>query len=173
MKLSSQIKERIQKLAGSDKVVATTITEKTGSARIDICVETCESLACNVGTIRYDGRELRDASPHRLREIAERLVQQITYLMEPLTLIECDLEAPAVQVRSATPCLERGHPEYYELLVSRDGITFQRFAQAADNRASTPVPLTHQALLRMVDDLEEATAPPIFKQTAWEELLAD
>ena len=96
-----------------------------------------------------------------LRAWADRLAERVTYLMEPLVLVEVDPEGGVVELRSDKPTPRPGLRSYYEVrLDRRTRLRLHRvaFDEAQKRRRETSFQLTAEVLERLVDDLV-ATAP--------------
>ena len=94
--------------------------------------------------------------PEALRAWADRLSARVTYLMEPLVVVEHDREAGAVDIRSKAPTVRRDRRTYYEVRLARDGVlTMTRVAHDETTRRRDPVAcqMTLEALERLADDL--------------------
>jgi len=109
---------------------------------------------------RQDGNDpavandsVADDSAESSRQTAERLVDRITYLAEPLGILEFDPEGDVVQIRSTPPDSQGGQPEYYELEVAPDRQTMARFRGGTGPREQIPFDLTRHSLRRLVRDM--------------------
>jgi hypothetical protein len=104
---------------------------------------------------RPDGNDhaVADDSPESSRQTAERLVDRITYLEEPLGILECDPEGDVVQIRSTPPNSQGGRSEYYELEVGSNRQTLARFRGGTGPREQIPFDLTRHSLRRIVRDM--------------------
>lgn len=112
------------------------------------------------------GMRVREINVHRIpdstavdeagpcsRQTAQKLVDQITYLEEPLGILEYDAASDTVQIRSTPPDQRNGSPEYYELQVQAESQTLSRFRGSAGPREQIPFDLTKQSLRRLVRDM--------------------
>lgn len=88
---------------------------------------------------------------------AEWICGRVTYLLEPLRVIEMDKQAGIALIRSGKPKTRRGEISYYELVADRHHHAWLRRYQAkARVRGSVPFPLTHEQLEVLIDDLVES-----------------
>jgi hypothetical protein len=97
----------------------------------------------------------RSLSIDELKAWADRIVARVTYLMEPLVLVEADAEGVEVELRSKRPTPRDGHRSYYEVRLSRQGrARLVRFAfdDATRQRGQVPFQLTREVLERLADD---------------------
>lgn len=116
-----------------------------------------ESLDFGVDTV---GDSL---SAEQLRGWGNRIAARVTYLMEPLVVLEVDAEAGEAELRSDRPTPRGEQRSYYEVRLNAGcSLRLRRFGfDAADRRRTVAVcQLTTEALERLVNDLV-ATAPPV------------
>jgi hypothetical protein len=95
-------------------------------------------------------------SPQALKDWADRLTKRVTYLMEPLKVIEIDAAGGEVQVRSQSPTPRIDERGYYEMRLFRNGsLRLERFAydDASRQRRAVPCQLTREVLERLADDV--------------------
>ena len=91
-----------------------------------------------------------------LKAWGERLVQRLSYLMEPLSILEIDTIGGEADLRSARPTTREGHRYYYEMRLASDGgLRLRRKAYDESQRRGSAVPcqMTREMLDRFVDDL--------------------
>ena len=94
-----------------------------------------------------------------LKAWGQRLASRVTYLMEPLAVLEVDLPLGKALLRSAAPTLRDGKSHYYELLLTRGDRTsasLRRFVgdrAGGEQREAVPFVLTHDAIVKLVCDI--------------------
>ncbi len=91
-----------------------------------------------------------------LRAWGDRLSARLTYLMEPLVVLEVDDQAGSAALRSQTPTTRGEVRSFYEVRLGRDrSLRMQRisFDTATRQRRVTPCQLTGEMLARLSDDL--------------------
>ncbi len=99
------------------------------------------------------------ARANRLKDLGEQIVQKVTYLLEPLSLIEWDKYTPVVQIRSFPPQVREDFIEFYELLLrgeeNQTSLTLVRYRNQKNNRLkeTRPMILTREVLEQLVGDL--------------------
>lgn len=96
-----------------------------------------------------------------LRGWGDRLASRLTYLMEPLVLLEVDAEAGEAELRSRQPSRRDDLRSYYDVRLGRAGtLRLQRvaFDDATRARHAVPCRMTVEALERLVDDLDGSLA---------------
>lgn len=98
-----------------------------------------------------------DSSPV---EIGRRLAGTVTYLDEPLDIIEHDEESRGVQMRSSPPSNNGDSPEYFELTLSPQQRRLARFRGGSGPREQIPFDMTKQSLRRLVKDLTQTSSEP-------------
>ncbi|HWP45972.1 MAG TPA: hypothetical protein VNM22_02315 [Candidatus Limnocylindrales bacterium] len=96
---------------------------------------------------------------NRLKDQGEQIIQKVTYLLEPLSLIEWDKYTPVVQIRSFPPQVREDFIEFYELLLhgeeNQTSLTLVRYRNQKNNRLkeTRPMILTREVLERLLGDL--------------------
>ena len=100
-----------------------------------------------------------------LRTVAEAIEKKVTYLMEPLKLVELDSTSNALQIRSEKPEMQDSCISYFECILKsgrwfgyRNSLSLRRYSQRPNeekDRRITPFPLTKKQFGRLIDDLLE------------------
>ncbi len=146
--LDRQIEQtRQQRLAGDspDPVLSADVE----GGRVRCRVGRIDEIGCEVERIEVESPPTADVA-ERARAIAGR----VTYLLEPLELIETDQEASSALVRSAPPWRNGETREYYELNVTPQAVNLQRFRkEPGKDRDPVPMQVTRQAVTRLAKDL--------------------
>jgi hypothetical protein len=90
-----------------------------------------------------------------LKTRAERLAGRATGLMEPLRLIEVDVQGDTALLRSAAPQKRGDDLFYYEVLLRSASAGVRRYQSSTkgDARRQIAFPLTHEALAKLGADL--------------------
>lgn len=141
--------------------------------KLTVRLHQVDSIGCTLDELLWETDRLVGADLERLRALAEFLASRLTYLNEPLRLVEMDGSLQAAQLRSWPPDRTRHGPQYYEVLVRSGGsISVRRWEQPRGaTRQSIPAPLTRQALARLADDvvgaLDQLPAQPEPVQEDW------
>ncbi len=126
---------------------------RAGGERLWLGVEQSEPLAVSFTQLGYESPKLASAKVEQLRSIANDLVQRVTYLLEPLTLVEIDHDSAVVQLRSATPERDAESRAYYEILVKRSGVTLERYRkEPGAMRSAISATVTREVLKRLAAD---------------------
>ncbi len=91
-----------------------------------------------------------------LRAWGDRLATRLTYLMEPLVVLEVDAEAGSAELRSESPTTRGDVRSFYEVRLARDrSLRLGRvsFDTATRQRRPAACQLTGEMLERLTDDL--------------------
>ncbi len=91
-----------------------------------------------------------------LREWGTRLAGRVTYLMEPLKVLEIDAAGGEVDLRSQSPTGRNDHRSYYQVrLVKQGALVMERRAFDEGSRRPKTVAchLTREVLERLADDI--------------------
>jgi hypothetical protein len=98
-------------------------------------------------------------SPEDLNAWADRISSRVTYLMEPLVVLEHDKVGGEVELRSQAPTTRGDRRSYFEVRLTRLGaMTLSRIAvdEASRKRQQTSCQMTREVLERLADDLVES-----------------
>ncbi len=115
-------------------------------------------LSCHNLRFQGDDRDPDGWTIDQLRSWGDRFADRVTYLLEPLCVVECDPDQ-GVQVRSQQPTPSNGVSSYYEALLRADGsLTLHRVTFADDQRTrqTAPCHLTLEVIQRLADDIVAA-----------------
>ena len=98
--------------------------------------------------------KLADNSLDDLKTISDALISRLTYLLEPIGIVEADADRCSVQMRSNPPKKGEDETSYYELMVRRGGdITLSRYGKKSGQlRQIIPANVTREVLTRLADD---------------------
>ncbi|GIW86230.1 MAG: hypothetical protein KatS3mg108_0554 [Isosphaeraceae bacterium] len=91
-----------------------------------------------------------------LRAWGERIAQRITYLMEPLVLIEIDPLGVEAELRSQHTTRRDGLRNYYEARLNQSGhlrLTRRAFDDVTRRPHDVPFQLSREVVERLADDL--------------------
>ena len=97
-----------------------------------------------------------DLSDEALRTWGNRLASRLTYLMEPLVVLEVDAQAGEAALRSQAPTPRGDRRSFYEVRLRREGSLHLRrvaFDEATRRRQIVPCQMTIEVLERLTDDL--------------------
>ena len=97
-----------------------------------------------------------DWSPEALKAWGDRLAARVTYLMEPLVVLEIDTLAGEADLRSQPPTARGDLRSFYEMRLTKQGtvrLTRVVFDAATRHRRPAPCQMTREVLERLTDDL--------------------
>jgi hypothetical protein len=128
------------------------------SGRIEADLVAVDSIGCSFQTLAYSTDKLAGASLEALKRISEALTSKLTYLLEPIGLIEADADRCSIQLRSSPPQKGEESTSYYELTVRRGGdLTLSRYSkQGGQMRQIVPAQVTREVLGRLAEDFVAA-----------------
>ncbi len=131
-----------------------TAMENARTVRCEI--DQCEQLAVTVYELVLETVELANVETAQLQAASQALCKRVTYLLEPISPIETDVEGCVVQMRSTPPHREDDGRFYYELFLRRGGsIAMYRYEKRPGAvRQRVPATLTHEVLGRLVEDFD-------------------
>lgn len=145
--LADRLRQQIGQGAGTVGVEADGVT-------VSVDVEQSERYAVGVR-----GMEARPAQPNPdVRGTAERIVEGVAAIGEPLQIVECDVPGGQAIVRSATPETDEGGVTYWEADVRGDGTALHRYRKDHDQPDRTPLiePLPHGTVGKIAEQLADA-----------------
>ena len=132
--------------------------------KAEIAAEDTIGLLLSGLTVEKDIQENQNPVAY-LRAAAEAIEKKITYLMEPLKLVELDSTSNALQIRSEKPEIQDSGISYFECILKsgrwfgyRNSLLLRRYSQRPNqekDRRVTPFPLTKKQFGRLIDDLIE------------------
>jgi len=122
--------------------------------QLECQIEALDRLGCAVEHVQVSSPVLAAASLVRLHEVSQALAAKLTYLLEPIAVIETDQEEQSVQMRSSPPQREGRQSNYYELLAGRGRLELRRYCkEAGRSRTQVAAHLTREVLCRLAGDL--------------------
>jgi hypothetical protein len=129
-----------------------------GNVTLSLQILQIDPLGLAFEGLILESPRLANTPTKELTAVADQLAAKLTYLLEPLRVIEIDGTAGAVQMRSSQPSQRSDRSSYYELLVRRGGsIAFERYEkQPSLSRSVIPAILTREVLFRLVSDMQAA-----------------
>ncbi len=124
------------------------------AGRIEADLIAVDAIGCSFQTIGLSTTKLADASLEKLKAASETLTGRLTYLLEPIGIVEADADRCSVQMRSSPPKKGEDETSYYELMVRRGGdITLSRYSKKHGQlRQIVPANFTREVLARLADD---------------------
>ena len=95
-------------------------------------------------------------SPESLKTWGDGLATRVTYLMEPLVVLEQDRIGGEVELRSQSPTARADHRAYYEVRLHPQGtlrLSRVAFDDASRRRRPATCQMTREVIERLTDDL--------------------
>ncbi len=141
--------KRIQAVTGRGLLQVQTAD---GSVEADLVA--VDAIGCSFQTLGYTTDRLAHATLEQLKEISQSLIARLTYLLEPIGLVEADADRCSVQLRSSPPQKGDDGTSYYELMVRKGGdVTLSRYSKKPGQlRQIIPAHVTREVLGRLADD---------------------
>ena len=150
MNIKQDIASELQRLAPSGGELEV----RTPSGRIVGNLDAIDAIGCSFMRFDYQSATLANATVDSLKALSAKIQQRLTYLLEPVSLLEVDKESVSIQMRSSPPQVGDDGRSYYELLVRRGGeVTLRRYHKAPGQpRSVVPAQVTREVLGRLGDD---------------------
>jgi len=128
------------------------------AGRIEADLLAVEPIGCTFQTLGLTTGKLAGATLDQLKTISQTLTEKLTYLLEPIGLVEADADRCSIQLRSNPPQKGEDETSYYELMVRRGGdITLSRYSKKSGQlRQIVPANVTREVLGRLADDFVAA-----------------
>ena len=126
--------------------------------RLRAVLDAVDAIGCAFEELALETPALRGADTDRLAQTAQHLARRITYLLEPLRILEVDDRARIVQMRSVPPSTKGTARAYYEVLVREGGaVSVRRFeAHPGKPRRQVPAQVTREVFIRLAHDLVDS-----------------
>jgi hypothetical protein len=137
-------------------VLPCTVMVEDGTSRLTLHLTALDAVGLAFTALEFATTVRTDWSSEALKEWGDRLSSRVTYLMEPLKVLEIDAGGGEVQIRSQNPTPRSEQRGYYEVRLFRQGsLRMERFAFDATTRERSQIPcqLTREVLERLADDI--------------------
>ena len=155
MSLSKKIAAAVE--AARDRGEAPLAVEAAdGGHRLSLSLSDAGPVGLAFESLEFAPEDDAPRAPAALRAWADRLAARLSYLMEPLAVVEQDALANELTLRSKAPTTRGEQRSYYEVVLRPTGaLRLGRVAFDESSRRRRPVPcqLTVEALERLADDL--------------------
>ena len=145
--------KRIQAVTGRGLLQVQTV-----EGRVEADLVAVDAIGCSFQTLAYTTDKLAGITLEELKTISQSLTDKLTYLLEPIGVVEADSDRCSVQLRSNPPQKNDDGTTYYELMVRRGGdITLSRYSKKSGQlRQIIPAQVTREVLGRLADDFLSA-----------------
>ena len=131
------------------------------NGRLEATIANADTMSVAFTSFVFHSDRLAHAETAQLSRIADALASKLTYLLEPLRVVEVDGNAGAVQMRSHPPYQRDKQTKYYEVLVQRGGslslVRYER--QPGEARQAISAHVTEEVFYRLADDFAAAVGP--------------
>jgi len=137
------------------------VTAAEGPHRLTLHLNATGPVGLAFDALDFATESRPEWSAEALRGWGDRLTARLTYLMEPLVVLEHDPIDGEVEIRSQSPTSRSGRRAYYEVrLHPRGTLRLSRvvYDEATRRRQPASCQLTREALERLTDDLVACVA---------------
>jgi hypothetical protein len=137
------------------------VSVEEGPSRLTLTLTAAGPVGLAFDSLEFATTARPEWSPEALRGWADRIAARVTYLMEPLVVLEQDKVGGEVALRSQSPTPRLDRRAYYEVRLGPNGaLRLARVAFDETTRLRRPAPcqMTIEVLERLVDDLVASVA---------------
>jgi hypothetical protein len=137
-------------------VLPCSVNVEEGPNRLTLQITALDSVGLATTALDFVTTSRPEWTSDALKDWGTRLAARVTYLMEPLKVVEIDTEGGEVQVRSQSPTVRAEQRGYYEIRLYRQGnLRMERYSvdEATRQRRPTSCQLTREVLERLADDI--------------------
>jgi hypothetical protein len=127
------------------------VLAQDGDLEVRVQLADWDRLGC-----RLEKLEMKDTQGHFLKLDPTRLEKELTYLGEPLRIVELEKHRGKAILRSFPPRRENGTVSFFEMVLDGpEGLSLTRLAydRMLGQRSAVPVSLTRDTLERLLADL--------------------
>jgi hypothetical protein len=142
-------------------VLPCTVTVEDSPSRLTLNLTALDTVGLAFSTMEFANTSRTEWSADALKEWGARLSKRVTYLMEPLKVLEVHDQEGEVQMRSQSPTPRNLERAYYEMRLFRQGnLRMERiiFDETTRQRRQVPCQLTRETLERLADDIAASVA---------------
>lgn len=155
MSLSRKIAAAVEGRPAAGALPCAVVVED-GPHRLELELTAAGPVGLAFDRLAFSAAARPELSTEALRGWAERLASRLTYLMEPLIVLEVDAVAGEAELRSKSPTDREGMKAFYEVRLGRDStLRMGRvvYDEARRRRRPGACQLTVEVLARLTDDL--------------------
>ena len=137
-------------------VLPCTVTVEDSPSRLTLNLTALDTVGLAFSTMEFTNTSRTEWTSDALKEWGARLSKRVTYLMEPLKVLEVHDQGGEVQMRSQSPTPRDLERAYYEMRLFRQGtLRMERivYDEATRQRRQVPCQLTRETLERLADDI--------------------
>jgi hypothetical protein len=132
------------------------VAVEEGPHRLALRLTALDSVGVAFESLEFATAARPEWSSDALREWGNRLAGRVTYLMEPLKVLEVDATGGEVDIRSQSPTARNDHRGYYQVRLFKQGrLLMERraFDEASRQPRTVACQLTREVLERLADDV--------------------
>lgn len=137
------------------------VAVEEGAHRLTLDLTALDTVGIAFDSLEFATTVRPEWSSDALRSWGERLAGRVTYLMEPLKVLEVDAAGGEVHIRSQNPTTRDDQRSYYEVRLYKQGtLRMERstFDEVSRRRQRIPCQLTREVLERLADDVAACVA---------------
>jgi len=137
-------------------VLPCSVTVEDAPNRFTLNLTALDSVGVAFDNLDFVTTDRQDWSSDALNAWGERLAGRVTYLLEPLKVLEIDARGGEVQIRSKSPSVRADQRGFYEVRLYKEGmLRMERYVvdDATRQRRRTPCQFTREVLERLADDI--------------------
>ena len=127
-----------------------------GAHRLVLHLTASGPVGLAFGALDFTTTARPEWTPESLKAWGDRIAARVTYLMEPLVVLEQDALAGEVEIRSHAPTSRGDLRAFYEIRIGRPGVlqfTRGAFDETARRRRTIDCMMTREVLERLIDDI--------------------
>lgn len=132
------------------------VAVEEGPHRLTLNLTALDTVGVAFASLEFATTSRPEWPSEALRDWGTRLAGRVTYLMEPLKVLEVDAAGGEVDIRSQSPTTRDEHRGYYQVRMFKSGaLTMERraFDGASRRPRTVACQLTREVLERLADDI--------------------
>ena len=132
------------------------VTAEDGPHRITLHLTAAGAVGLAFSALDFTTSARAEWTPDALKAWGDRLAARVTYLLEPLVVLEHDVERGEVELRSQSPTPRSHARAYYEVRLGRAGVlrlSRVAFDETTRQRRASDCQMTREVLERLADDI--------------------
>jgi len=137
-------------------VLPCSVTVEDAPNRFTLNLTALDSVGVAFDNLDFVTTDRQDWSSDALNAWGERLAGRVTYLLEPLKVLEIDASGGEVQIRSKSPSVRADQRGFYEVRLYKQGmLRMERYVvdDATRQCRRTTCQFTREVLERLADDI--------------------
>jgi hypothetical protein len=137
-------------------VLPCTVSVEAGPNRLTLDLTALDTVGVAFDSLEFATTDRTEWSSEALNRWGQRLAERVTYLLEPLKVLEIDAGGGEVQIRSTTPTPRAEQRGFYEVRLRKNGtLRLERFVfdETTRQRRRGACQFTREVLERLADDI--------------------